>query len=117
MNKAQPRKKIILAVISDLNTDQRIQKVAGSLQHQVGDVCVVCRDSGGPNPTFPFSVKRIKSVFNKGFLFYAWFNISLFLRLLFINSDIIVANDADTLLPAYYVAKIKGIKIVFNITV
>ncbi|MFB6343081.1 glycosyltransferase family 4 protein [Saccharicrinis sp. FJH62] len=106
--------RITIAVISDLNTDQRIQKIATSLHNNLGQVTVICRKLRHDNPTYEYNVRRIRLLFNKGFKFYAAFNIRLFFRLLIQPSDIIVSNDADTLLPCYYVSKLKRCKLVFD---
>jgi len=53
-------------------------------------------------------------LFNKGFLFYKFFNIRLFFYLLFHKYDLLVANDLDTLLPNYLVSEIKGIPLVYD---
>ncbi|MFB6317333.1 glycosyltransferase family 4 protein [Saccharicrinis sp. FJH54] len=112
MKNKQPQ--IIIAVISDLNTDQRIQKIAGSLHEHLGNVTVICRKLRKSNPDYPFRVRRIRMLLKSGVAFYATFNIRLFFRLLICRSDIIVSNDADTLLPCYYAAKLKGSKLVFD---
>lgn len=105
---------ISIAVISDLNTDQRVQKTAATLQNHVGNVTVICRNIDGSSDHFPFTVKRLDLILKGGILFYAWFNIRLFFKLLVQPSDIIVANDADTLLPCFYASKLKGSKLVFD---
>lgn len=61
-----------------------------------------------------YSTKRIKLIFNKGFLFYAEYNIKLFFILLFTKKDILLANDLDTLLPNFLVSKLQRKKIVFD---
>ncbi len=52
--------------------------------------------------------------FTKGALFYAALNIRLFWYLLFAKTDVILANDLDTLLPAYLVSKIRGKELVYD---
>jgi glycosyltransferase involved in cell wall biosynthesis len=53
-------------------------------------------------------------LFKRGFLFYKWFNIRLFIFLLTHKFDILVANDLDTLLPNFLVSKIKGVPLVYD---
>ena len=53
-------------------------------------------------------------IFKKGFLFYKFFNIRLFFFLLFYKSDLLVANDLDTLLSNYLVSKLKRIPMVYD---
>lgn len=62
----------------------------------------------------PFRTKRFKMLFRRGFLFYKWFNIRLFFYLFFHKYDILVANDLDTLLPAFLVSKLKHIPLVYD---
>ena len=61
-----------------------------------------------------FEQKRIFCVFKKGKLFYSEYNIRLFFYLLFKRSDCICAIDLDTILPCWFVSKIKGIKRVYD---
>ena len=62
----------------------------------------------------PFKQKRINGLFEKGKLFYAEYNIRLFFYLLFKKMDCIGAIDLDTILPCYFISKIKKIKRVYD---
>ena len=57
-----------------------------------------------------YKQKRLNCWFEKGKLFYAEYNTRLFFFLLFKKMDAICAIDMDTILPCYYLSKIKGIK-------
>lgn len=61
-----------------------------------------------------FRQKRIRCLFNKGFLFYAEYNIRLFFFLLAQKMDGICAIDLDTILPCYFISRLKGIKRVYD---
>ena len=61
-----------------------------------------------------FKIIRWKMIFKRGFLFYKWLNIRIFLYLLFNKADIILANDLDTLLPCYIISRIKRVRLVFD---
>lgn len=62
----------------------------------------------------PFRTRRFRMIFRKGFLFYKFFNIRLLFYLLFKKSDLLVANDLDTLLPNYIVSRLKGIPLIYD---
>jgi len=90
---------ILLAATSDVATDQRVLKIAGTLAEEGHDVTVLCRmlPKYPALPQLSFNVKRKKMWFKKGLPFYATFNIALFFDILFSKADIITANDLDTL--------------------
>ena len=57
----------------------------------------------------------MRLLFRKGFMFYAAFNVRLFLYLLFRPKiDILVANDLDTLPANFFVSKIRRAKLVYD---
>ena len=93
------KKRVVISVISDLVTDQRVHRTATTL-HKLGfDVLLVGRQL--PNSVQmdvrAYPTKRFKLPVNKGVLFYAFYNIRLFLFLLFQKTDLLFANDLDTL--------------------
>ncbi len=61
-----------------------------------------------------FSEKRLPCFFNNGFLFYFEYNIRVFLYLLFIKGDLFCAIDLDTILPIYFISKIRNKKRVYD---
>ena len=108
-------KRVIVSVINDLSTDQRVKKVCASLQEMGYDVLLVGRILPQSLPlTRPYQTKRMKLWFTKGPFFYAEFNLRLFFLLLFSRAQALHANDLDTLLPNFLVAKIKGLPLVFD---
>jgi glycosyltransferase involved in cell wall biosynthesis len=62
----------------------------------------------------PFKQKRISCFFEKGKLFYAEYNIRLFFYLLFTKMVCICAIDLDTIVPCYFISKIKKIIRVYD---
>jgi len=67
-----------------------------------------------PLNEMPFKQKRINCLFEKGKLFYAEYNIRLFFFLLFKKMDCIGAIDLDTILPCYFISRIKKTKRVYD---
>ena len=110
------KKKIIASVISDIVTDQRVQKECATF-HKLGyDVLLLGRKSNHDFglDTLPYKVFRFYDPFKRGAMMYALFNLQLFFYLLFKQTDILWANDLDTLLPNYLVAKLKRKVLVYD---
>jgi|TARA_Y100000385_G_scaffold286549_1_gene348769 glycosyltransferase involved in cell wall biosynthesis len=109
-------KKVIVSVINDLVTDQRVKKVCETLESMNLEVILVGRRlSDSPRmDERSYKVHRMKLIFTKGPLFYAEFNIRLTLFLLFNKVDILVSNDLDTLLSNYLISKLKNVPLVYD---
>lgn len=107
--------KVILSVINDLSTDNRVHKVATTLINNNYEVTLVGRKL--PN-SFDlernYSTHRFSLLFTKGPFFYIEYNIRLFVYLLFKKADILVSNDLDTLLANYMVSVIRSKKIIYD---
>lgn len=101
--------KALVSVTNDLYTDQRVHKVCTYLHENGYDVLLIGRKrrSSVPLPSRDYRTKRIKLLFEKGAAFYAFFNIRLFLTLVFRKCDILVSNDLDTLLANHMALKFK----------
>jgi glycosyltransferase involved in cell wall biosynthesis len=110
------KKIAIVSVINDLVTDSRVLKTCLTLKDCGYDVVLIGRKLPGslPLPSWPFTSIRMPLFLKKGPLFYLFFNLRLFCRLLFKKVDLLYSNDLDTLLPNYLVSKIKNIPIVYD---
>ena len=107
--------RILVSVTNDLVFDQRTQRVCATLSEMGHEIVLIGRrDSKSLPIDRPYHTHRLRLVFNKGFLFYAEFNIRLFLKLLFAKKDILFANDVDTILPNYLVSRIFSKKLIFD---
>lgn len=108
-------KKIIVSVSNDLTTDQRVAKVCNTLVNAGYKIVLIGRKlSESKDLNRKYTTKRIKLLFNSGFMFYAEFNIRLFFVLLFFKKDMLLSNDLDTLLPNYLVSKFQNKRIVYD---
>ncbi|MBN2892463.1 MAG: glycosyltransferase [Bacteroidales bacterium] len=108
-------KRIIISVTNDLVSDNRVHKVATSLQNSGFEVFLVGRKlKNSPEISRKYKTHRIRLIFNKSVLFYAEFNFRLFLFLFFHKVDILLSNDLDTLLPNFFVSSLKNRKLVYD---
>ena len=93
-----------------------MQRICGSLADAGYEVLLVGRKlkASLPLPHKIYKQRRLTCWFTKGKPFYAEFNIRLFIYLLFKSPHCICAIDLDTILPCFYISKIKGIKRVYD---
>jgi glycosyltransferase involved in cell wall biosynthesis len=110
------KKIAIVSVINDLVTDNRVQKTCFALAECGYDVLLIGRNLPGslPLPNWSFRAERMKLLFLSGPLFYLFFNVRLFFKLLFKKADLLYANDLDTLLPNFLVSKIRKLPLIYD---
>jgi len=109
------QKTVFSAIINDIATDYRVQKTCDFLVQQDFFVEVYCREI--PNSftiNKQYKIKKTKHWINNNFLFYAEYNIRLFLYLLFKKYDYIIANDLDTLPACFFASKLKKCELVYD---
>lgn len=110
------KKIALVSVINDLATDNRVKKVCFALIESQYNVVLIGRKlpDSLPLPPWPYRAIRMQMLFLQGPLFYLFFNLRLFFKLLFTKADLLYANDLDTLLPNYLVSKIKGLPLIYD---
>ncbi len=100
-------KKVVVSVTNDLSTDNRVMRTIEVLRSMGFEPTFVGRylaNSSDFNP--PYSYRRFHLWFNRGFLFYANYNLRLFFFLLFRRYDLYLSNDLDTLLPNFLISRL-----------
>jgi glycosyltransferase involved in cell wall biosynthesis len=109
--------KIICTVTNDLSYDQRMHRICHSLALNGYEVMLVGRRLPHSTPLIvrSFEQKRLHCFAKKGFLFYAEYNLRLFLFLLFRKYyDAVCSIDLDTLPAGFCASVIRRKKRVFD---
>ena len=109
-------RRIIVSVTSDLSTDQRVHRSCLALKKQGFKVLLVGRKLPGspPVPERTYGTKRFRLWFHKGALFYANYNLRLFIFLLTNKTNAFFANDLDSLPANFLVAKLRNKTLVYD---
>lgn len=110
------KKIVLVSVINDLVTDNRVKKTCLALMESGYEVTLIGRKrKDSPEITnWPFHTERMRLAVNKGPVFFALFVFRLFFKLLFKKADLLYANDLDTLLPNYLISKLKRIPLIYD---
>ena len=97
-------------------TDNRVHKVCSTLVKMGFQIILVGRElpNGLKLEDRIYSTRRFRLLFTKGPLFYACFNIRLFLFLLFSKFDVLVSNDLDTLPANFLISRLKNKPLVYD---
>lgn len=109
-------KRLYFTVTNDLTYDQRMHRICRSLSEAGYAVTLVGRQL---NTSLPlrnelFVQKRLRCAFNKGFPFYAEYNLRLLFFLLTKKMHGLCAIDLDTVLPCLFISKLKGILRIYD---
>ncbi len=108
-------KKVSLSVINDLVTDNRVHKVAVSLQKMGFSPVLIGRLLPESQPIErEYQTHRMKLLFRKGPLFYLEYNLRLLFFLLKSKADVYVANDLDTLAANFLASAIRRKPLVYD---
>ncbi|HMR46971.1 MAG TPA: glycosyltransferase [Bacteroidia bacterium] len=111
------QKKVIISVINDIATDQRVRRTASAFSELNYQIIIVGRKLPQSLTVYEMNglqVKRFNMPINKGPLFYALFQVRLILFLIFKKADVLFSNDLDTLLPNYLVSRLKGSVLIYD---
>lgn len=107
--------RIMMAVSDDLLTDQRVLRACDALFAAGYSVSLVGRAWPDKKPLDrPYSSSKMSLLFKRSALFYAEFNIRLFLKLLFSRADAFYANDTDTLPAVALASRLRRKPFVFD---
>lgn len=109
-------KRIVFTVSNDLSYDQRMQRICETL-HQAGyDVTIVGRKRKSSNALVeqPYKQVRLNLWFEQGKLFYIELNVRLFFYLLSTPFDVVCGIDLDTIVPCWFVSKLKSKPCVYD---
>ena len=109
-------KRIVFTITNDISYDQRMHRICTSLAGNGYHVTLIgcLRKQSIPLQKENYQQKRLSLFFQKGFLFYAEYNIRLFFYLLFKKADLLCAIDLDTILPCLYISRLKKIARVYD---
>ncbi len=107
---------IICTVTNDLSYDQRMHRICSSLAQNGYQVTLVGRalPHSVPLDKMPFQQHRLHCRFQKGFLFYAEFNLRLWLYLMRTKYDAVCSVDFDTLPAGCFSTLLRRKKRVFD---
>jgi len=109
-------KRVLISVTNDLVSDQRVHKVAISLQKAGFNVVLIGRELKTSHSLLQrsYETKRLNLFFTKGALFYFEFNLRLFFHIILNSFDILLSNDLDTLPANFLASKIKNNTLVYD---
>lgn len=108
-------KRIAVLVSNDLNHDQRVLKTCATLEAEGWRPVLIGREMPESKPLkVPFEAHRLRLPFKRGAGFYAALQLGLLRALSRTDVDAIWANDLDTLLPAFLMARIKSLPLVYD---
>ncbi|MEZ4883790.1 MAG: glycosyltransferase [Chitinophagales bacterium] len=109
-------KRLVFTVVNDLNYDQRMQRICGSLAEAGYDVTLIGRAMNNSKPlkNRVFSQVRMKLLFQRGKLFYLEYNLRLLWHFLWNRYDVFGACDLDTVMPHFLAGKLKGKPMVYD---
>jgi glycosyltransferase involved in cell wall biosynthesis len=109
-------KRVVVTVISDLVTDQRVHKVCQTLHDNGYEILLIGakKKNSLPLEKRDYAATRIPLLFQKKIFFFIEFNARLFMKLLFMKADIFLGNDLDVMAATFFAGKWKKKQIVYD---
>ena len=109
-------RRVVISVITDLVTDQRVHKVSLTLQEAGYEVLLIGARRHTSLPLGPrsYPARRIRMLFQKKVFFYAEFNLRLFFRLLFTRGDVFLGNDLDAMTAVWLAGFLRRKPVVYD---
>jgi glycosyltransferase involved in cell wall biosynthesis len=110
------KRRIIVSVINDLVTDQRVHRACMVMHDSGAEVMLIGRRMRNSLPVAPraYRTYRMRLLSEKGALFYACFNVRLFFMLMIKRADAYYSNDLDTLLPNLIISRIRRKPLIYD---
>jgi glycosyltransferase involved in cell wall biosynthesis len=107
---------LLFTVTNDLNYDQRMIRICGTLAEMGHEVTLIGREKRASKSLNEqnFTQVRLKCWFEKGKLFYLEYNLRLLFFLLRQKFEVSTAIDLDTLAPVWLVCRIRGKKCIYD---
>ena len=108
--------RLVFTVTTDLNYDQRMQRICGSLARAGYEVLLVGREWPRSEPLLaqPYQQHRLRCWLQRGKLFYLEFNLRLLAYLLTQRAAAWCAIDLDTVLPVWARARLSKKPLVYD---
>jgi glycosyltransferase involved in cell wall biosynthesis len=115
------KKTLIIGLSGNFLSDQRMQRIATAVAETSWEPIVYYRDyykyKNGKAlkvQSFSYQTYALRPMFKSGILFYLWFNLILFFRLLFKKTEAYYAVDSDTLLAFTLLSKLHAKPLVYD---
>ncbi len=111
------QRRIVMAVTNDLEADQRVDRNARTLAEAGCSVLLIGRRRRREPRSLcgrSYGTERMLLLFRRSALFYAEYNLRLFLRLMTVRADAFFANDTDTLLGCALAAVLRRRRLFFD---
>ena len=115
------KKTLIIGLTGNFLSDQRMQRIAAALDEGAWSPEVYYRAHYKYNKgkalkpiSFPYKTQSLDTIFRSGVLFYLFFNVLLFFKLIFKKTSAYYAVDSDTILAFTLLSKLRSKPLVYD---